>query len=149
MLQAVEPHIAKGVGVDFKAPELFTPKIHTQCLTLNDSLPFADGSFDLVTMLAVLEHLEQPKAILREIYRILDTGGELVLTVPSKLAKPVLEFLAFRVGVVSRTEIADHKAYYNRSSLVHILASTGFTVREHSYFQLGMNNFCVAGRASP
>jgi ubiquinone/menaquinone biosynthesis C-methylase UbiE len=143
-LRAVEPYIASGIGVDFKAPELDTGKLHTERLALDDRLPFADASFDLVTMLAVLEHLAQPEAILREIRRVLGPDGELVLTVPSKAAQPVLEFLSFRLGIVSRDEIADHKTYYDRASLTSLLVTTGFTVTEHRYFQLGMNNFCVA-----
>jgi len=143
-LLAVEPYIASGVGVDFKAPELNDGKLRAIRLTLEDRLPFADNSFDLVTMLAVLEHLAQPEAILREIHRVLAPGGELVLTVPSKVAKPVLEFLAFRLGIVSREEIADHKTYYDRESLVSLMKLTGFKVTKHRYFQLGMNNFCVA-----
>lgn len=145
-LRAVEPYIAAGVGVDFKAPEIAAGKIRTERMVLNDRLPFADSSFEVVTMLAVLEHLAQPVAILREIHRVLVPGGELVLTVPSKAAKPVLEFLAFRLGVVSRDEIADHKAYYDRTSLLELLDNVGFAVREHRYFQLRMSNFCVAAR---
>lgn len=146
-LKAVEPHISKGVGVDFKAPNISTQKIQTQSVTLEDSLPFADESFNVVSMLAVLEHLDQPEAILREIHRVLCVGGELVLTVPSNAAKPVLEFLAFRIGIVNPEEIADHKAYYNKDSLARILDLTGFTVIKHAYFQLGMNNFCVAKKS--
>jgi len=145
-LKAVEPYIGSGVGIDFKAPLIREGKIRTERLTLADRLPYAEASFDLVTMLAVLEHLEQPQNILREIYRVLAPGGQLVLTVPSKLARPVLEFLAFRLGVVSRIEIADHKLYYDRKSLSRLLEPVGFTLRRHRYFQLGMNNFCVAER---
>ena len=145
-LRAVEPYIAAGVGVDFKAPQLTAGKLRTERLTLTDRLPFADASFEVITMLAVLEHLAQPEDILRDIRRILVPGGELVLTAPSKAAQPVLEFLAFRLGVVSREEIADHKAYYDRASLGVLLAAAEFTFKEHRYFQFGMNNFCVAGR---
>jgi ubiquinone/menaquinone biosynthesis C-methylase UbiE len=143
-LRQVEPYIAVGVGLDFKAPEMVEGEIRTERLTLTDRLPYADASFDLVTMLAVLEHLDQPEAILREIHRVLVPGGQLVLTVPSKAARPVLEFLAFRLGVVSRAEIADHKAYYDHQTLLTLLAGSGFNIVIHRYFQVGMNNFCVA-----
>lgn len=145
-LKAVEPYIGSGIGVDFKAPDIAGGKIRTERLTLQNRLSYADASFDLVTMLAVLEHLEQPEAILREIHRVLRPGGQLVLTVPSKAARPVLEFLAFRLGVVSRAEIADHKVYYDRESLFLLLPLAGFRMTTHRYFQLGMNNFCVAAR---
>lgn len=145
-LRAVEPYITSGVGVDFKAPDIAEGKIRTERLTLVDRLPFAYASFELVTMLAVLEHLAEPEAILREIHRVLHPGGQLVLTVPSTAAKPVLEFLSFRLGVVNPEEIADHKTYYDRASLASLLEKAGFTMVEHRYFQLGMNNFCVAGR---
>ena len=46
-------------------------------------LPFDDESFEVVTMLAVLEHLHHPHAMLQEIARVLKPSGALVLTVPS------------------------------------------------------------------
>jgi len=147
LLRAVEPYVKRGTGIDFKAPRLATPKLTTIATTLTDKLPFPDAEFDVVTLLAVLEHLSRPDAMVREISRVLKPGGQVVLTVPSLAAKPVLEFLAYRVGIVSEAEIRDHKRYYNRQSLETLFAGSGLTVDRHRYFQLGMNNFLVATRA--
>jgi ubiquinone/menaquinone biosynthesis C-methylase UbiE len=143
-LKSVEPYIAAGTGIDFKAPLLTGGKIRTERRVLTDSLPYDDASFDVVTMLAVLEHLEKPEALLREIRRVLNPDGVLVLTVPSKAAKPVLEFLSFRLGLVNRDEILDHKAYHDRKSLETLFEASGLQMKKYRNFQLGMNNFCVA-----
>jgi 2-polyprenyl-3-methyl-5-hydroxy-6-metoxy-1,4-benzoquinol methylase len=146
-LRAVEPYVASGVGIDFKAPPLATAKLTTITATLSDRLPFADASFDVVTLLAVLEHLAEPRRMVEEIARVLRPGGQVVLTVPSHAAKPVLEFLAYRVHVVSEAEIRDHKRYYAAADLRTLLEGTGLAIERHRYFQLGMNNFLIATRA--
>jgi SAM-dependent methyltransferase len=46
------------------------------------ALPFADGSFDAVLLLDVLEHLPDPARALAEARRVLRPGGALVCTVP-------------------------------------------------------------------
>lgn len=45
-------------------------------------LPFEDGSFDAVICNQVLEHVFEPDAFVREIARVLRSGGRLLLTVP-------------------------------------------------------------------
>ena len=143
-LKSVEPYIARGEGLDFKAPTVHTEKLSTRRLTLVDQLPCGDNSFDVVTMLAVLEHLSHPAAIVREIHRVLRPQGRLVLTVPSNAAKPVLEFLAYRIGIVDEAEIRDHKQYYSKKSLHELFDRSGLDIESHRYFQLGMNNILVA-----
>ena len=80
---------------------------------MGKKLPFKDNIFDIVTMLAVLGHLEYPFFIIKEIGRILKPRGKLILTIPSKNAKPVLELLAFELKIIDKNEITDHKKYYN------------------------------------
>lgn len=145
-LREVEPHISKGVGIDFKAPEIKTGKIETYRAVLADRLPFPDHSFEVVTMLAVLEHLDNPVDVVKEALRVLVPGGIFAGTVPSKAAKPVLEFLSYRLGIVNPDEIRDHKCYYDRELLVATLAEAGFDDVHHRYFQFGMNNFFVASQ---
>lgn len=151
LLKSVEPYIDSGVGIDFKAPALDSVKLKTVSVTLDDRLPFDDDSFDMVTLMAVLEHLEKPLQILREIRRVLKKreatggrGGILVGTVPSKAAKPVLEFLSYRLKIVNEAEIRDHKRYFNRGDLTDIFTEAGFREVSHRYFQFGMNNFFAA-----
>ncbi|WP_225931180.1 class I SAM-dependent methyltransferase [Leptolyngbya sp. 7M] len=143
-LRTIAPRIDYGVGVDFKVKEMQLENIQTVQLKLAYELPFADAGFDVVTMLAVLEHIEHEKPILQEIYRVLKPDGKLVLTVPSVWSQPVLEFLSYRLKIVDEAEIRDHKRYYNRARLQQVLvAETGFRNFKHHYFQLGMNNFCT------
>lgn len=47
-----------------------------------ERLPFADASFDMVTMLDVLEHVADRQAIVDEIARVLRPGGTWVVSVP-------------------------------------------------------------------
>ena len=141
LLRSVEPYIASGIGVDFKAPAISTDKIKTLSLTLQDKLPFEDRSFDFITMLAVMEHLDNDEAILEECARLLKPGGGLLITVPSWYAKPVLEFLSYKLNLINPTEIRDHKRYYNKEDLVALVDKVpSLQIREHAYFQWKFNN---------
>ena len=143
LLTTLEPFITSGKGIDFKVPAIKKGKIETIQARLDEKLPFVDEAFDVVTMLAVLEHLSSPHAIIREIERILVPGGRLVVTVPGKRAKPVLEFLSYRLKIVNEAEIRDHKKYYDPEELLQLLLDTNLAIDKHAYFQFGMNNFCV------
>ena len=149
LLRAVEPHVACGVGIDRFAPAIAGETIFTVRGDLERRLPFASATFDVITMLAVLEHLVEPAATLAEIRRILKPNGTLTITVPSHAAKPVLEFLAFRVGIVSASEIADHKRYFNKRDLRDIAGRAGFGLVQHRYFELGFNNFALLRPSHP
>ena len=74
LLKELEPYIKQGIGIDFKAPSIKTVKIETISASFEKTLPFDDEKFDVVTMLAVLEHLSYPEIILQEVQRILKPG---------------------------------------------------------------------------
>jgi SAM-dependent methyltransferase len=113
---------------------------------LNEPLPVADSSFDAVLSLATLEHLDEPGLHLSEIHRTLKPDGILLLTTPSPRGKPMLEFLAYRLKIIDRREIEDHRQYFNSAGLETALQQAGFppaTIRART-FQAGMNNIVIA-----
>lgn len=143
LLKTLEPFIKSGTGIDYKVQESESGKIKTIQMLMVDKLPFAAESFDVITLLAVLEHLSEPLRLMKEIERVLKKNGRLVMTVPSKAARPVLEFLSYRLKIISADEIREHKKYYDRNELEKLFSQTALTVENHKYFQLGMNNFCI------
>ncbi|MBO0722353.1 MAG: methyltransferase domain-containing protein, partial [Blastocatellia bacterium] len=74
------------VGVD---PDLAALRDNRAChLRLKADtagLPFADGSFDIVTSNMVFEHVEDPGSILREIRRVLRRRGCFIVLTPNWL----------------------------------------------------------------
>lgn len=47
-----------------------------------ENIPVEDGSYDTVILCEVLEHLENPEQVLKEIFRILKNGGTLIMSTP-------------------------------------------------------------------
>lgn len=109
-------------------------------------LPFPADHFSVITMLAVLEHLDPAHAqdVLSECHRLLVADGVVILTCPAAWTAPLLRAMA-RMGLLSRCEIDDHKATYQRADLTRLLTRAGF--RESGircgWFELGANNWAT------
>jgi SAM-dependent methyltransferase len=87
-----------------------------------ESLPFEDASFDLVTGLDVVEHLDDDIAGLSEMRRVLCPEGRAVLFVPAFM---------FLWGV--QDDISNHRRRYTLPELKQKLTDAGLTVERASY----------------
>ncbi len=73
---------------------------------LSQPFAFPDASFDIVTCVEVLEHLQDPLYCLREMLRVLRPGGALVTSVPNS------SYLGFRVPSVFKLALPDSKSNF-------------------------------------
>jgi len=69
-----EHYSLRYVGVDYSSPK-------ADLLADAQSIPFADGTFDVVLSYAVLEHLYNPFVAIQEVARVLRPGGACVAVV--------------------------------------------------------------------
>ena len=72
------------------------------------TLPFAEGAFDAVVSMQVIEHIDDARAYLRELRRIVRPGGQIVLTTPNR---------ALRLFPLQRPWNPYHVREYSRRSL--------------------------------
>lgn len=142
--------VQHAIGVDTEFMPTLTSIPHLECIVadLNGPIAMPEASIDVALSLAVLEHLDRPDVFLQELYRIVKPGGVVLLTTPGPTAKPLLEFLAFKLGIIDRHEIADHKQYFSSAMLHDAFVAAGFrselvTPRR---FLFGMNNIVHAIR---
>lgn len=114
-----------------------------------EKLPFGDNFFDVVSMLAVFEHIEPRKLVKihKEIYRILKPGGIYIMTTPAIWTDGLLRFLA-RLGLISNVQIGEHKDSYNHSMISSILREALFQKNKlrFGYFELFMNIWVTAAK---
>lgn len=100
---------------------------------------FADGSFDVITMLDVIEHIPQYDKLLPEIRRILKPGGILYLRTPSEdalmryFAKALytLSFKKFELPLLWFYSF-EHVSSFNNRTLTLLIERYGFHA-VHSY----------------
>lgn len=115
----------------------------------NAKFPFKDNFFDVVTMLAVFEHIEPDKlvGILREIRRVLKPSGRFILTTPCPWTDRLLRFIA-KLRLVSSKEMEEHKGAYNQVSIASYLDKAGFEKKKVNlgYFEIFLNNWVYADK---
>ena len=97
------------VGVDFALPmlkrgrERAELKGYSAFLSLVQGnlkrLPFLSQRFSLIHLYGVMEHLESPEEVLRELARVLKPEGHLVLSIPRKWSLAHLTYIAFSPSV--------------------------------------------------
>ncbi len=103
--------------------------------------PFDDESFDVVVMLATLEHIRDKETLSEECFRLLTPGGRIVITVPSPWVDPIVHMLC-RVGLADGMSLDEHHGFDPRTT-PDIFAKSGFVLMRHRRFQLGLNHLYV------
>jgi SAM-dependent methyltransferase len=143
LLKYFAPRIKQGVGID---PLLNTPSkfdnIELVPGWFPDDLPGNFGSFDTITALAVVEHIpvdKLSKQFIPACLKLLNPGGQIILTVPSNWVDPILDVLKF-LKFVDGMEIEQHYGF--EPKLVPVLFAEMRLVK-HSRFEFGLNNLFV------
>lgn len=99
--------------------------------------------FDVVTMLAVLEHIPpaEQEAMARAVAARLRPGGLLVITVPSKLVDPIVDAMV-RLKLMRAVGIEQHWGF-DPSETPNVFAPAGLEQVRKRRFQFGLNNLYV------
>ena len=84
---------------------------------------FNSDSFDVVTLMDVIEHLPDPCALVDEIYRVLRPGGALFLTTPNFGSLFVTFYGANAYGIGPE----EHVSYFQPETISRLLRQSGFT----------------------
>jgi SAM-dependent methyltransferase len=91
-------------------------------LGAGEKLPYDDATFDLVTALDVVEHMDDDLAGLREMRRVLRPGGRVLLFVPTFM---------FLWGV--QDDVSNHRRRYRLPELRRVLEQAGFEIERTTY----------------
>jgi len=124
MLQEMD-HLGHTEGVDIADEALaFCRQRGLENIRKADvlQLPFAADSFDIVTGLDIVEHLDDDTGALREWSRVLKPGGRVFLFVP---AHDWLWSL--------QDDVSHHRRRYTSKTLRQTVRSAGLTVERQSY----------------
>jgi SAM-dependent methyltransferase len=127
LVQQLQPY-GKVYGMDFSPRAVaYSRQRQLSCTLVGtaDSVCFTPDTFDIVTMVEVLEHIEDDMQALHDIRKLMRPGGVLVLTVPA------FSFLWSR-----RDVHLHHKRRYTKKELNEKLTETGFRPLYISYIDL-------------
>lgn len=101
--------------------------------------------FDVVLMLAILEHLPSPARALSRVAGLLAPGGRVLATTPHPLGRHLLEAGA-RVGLLSRHADEEHEELLDRAALERAARTAGLELTAYSRFLAGLNQLAVLTR---
>ena len=120
-------------NLEYLTADLYSPIVDVKADICD--LPFEENSFDVIFCNHVLEHIEDDKKAMSELYRVLKSGGMGIFQIPQDLTK---ENTYEDFSITTPEERAKHfgqydhvrvygKDYFNR------LRGVGFTVNEVNY----------------
>jgi SAM-dependent methyltransferase len=101
------------------------------------AMPFADDTFDALTALDVLEHLEPEEEALQELVRVVRPGGRLFFAVP-----------AYLWAWTDFDRDIGHCRRYTKKRLLRVLRAQGLEVQRISYLFAGTFPIFAAERIS-
>lgn len=106
---------------------------------LNDRVSATDASFDAIVATEVIEHLENPRAVFRELGRLLRPGGWLLVTTPNQESLRSLAALVVRGHFVAFLDgsYPAHITALLRTDFARLCAEAGFAAPEFSYTNSG------------
>jgi len=129
LLEAIKNPTVKKTGIDIdpeciEISKQFLPEADLRVADACD-LPFPDNTFDRQTATCILEHVDNPPAMIREMYRVCKEGGTAMISTPN-IGRPLRLMLAAQKK--RKIDYPGHKSGWDYHLLTHILESNGWVV---------------------
>ena len=131
-------HVGEPVGLDLESRALSYCRQRGRRLLVQSSaenLPFLSESYEIVTALDLLEHLDDDVAGAREVWRVLRPGGRFLLFVP-----------AYHWLWGPQDDISHHRRRYSAPQLRSIIRRAGFRIERLTHANLFLLPLILAGR---
>ena len=141
LFRAIGPALRSGLGLDGDLlGELEGPSYRLVPGFFPDDLPPGAGPFDVVTMLAVFEHIppDAQEKLVGAIRDVLRPGGLVVITVPSPAVDHILDVM-MKARILDGMETEQHYGFVP-ADLPPLFEAQGFEKTVDRRFQLGLNN---------
>lgn len=123
---AVFSEYGKSFGIDMASSAIKFCRsrgLNNLIISKVESLAYLSESFDIITALDVLEHIDDDVTAMKELYRVCKTGGTLLVTVP-----------AYGFLWSEHDEALHHRRRYAAYELRNKLTLAGFDVERCTYF---------------
>lgn len=93
------------------------------------------GSFDVITLIDVLEHIPSPKELIARCLTLLKAGGVIYIKLPNSKPQIMKERLKKMLGfdIAGLDDDFEHINHFSHKSLAQLLDSAGFRVLEKGY----------------
>jgi hypothetical protein len=133
--------------IRYRSVDLFMDNVDDKA-DITDMHIYSDESFDIILCSHVLEHVENDRKAMAELYRILKPSGFAIVMVPINLSlrenfeNPEYKTEAERWKYFGQN---DHVRIYSKSGFVNRLTQTGFNVSQLGIDYFGEEVFNISG----
>jgi len=134
----------KYLGIDIDNESVSKAKVRFPSHKFLNALPENNEKFDTISLLAVIEHVSDPVALLNKLTTYLSANehAKLVITTPH----PSLEWIhtiGASLGLFSKHANEEHESLLDRNQLVLVGKKAGLKLEIYKRFLLGANQLAI------
>lgn len=142
LYRVLQGRFRKYTGCDLVRYEGFptAPDADFRQADLNDSIPLGDRSADLVISAETIEHLENPRAFVRELVRVAGPGARVIVTTPNQLS------ILSKLALVVKNRFAEFQETHYPAHIVALLESDLYHIATECVLQDIQIHYSHSGR---
>jgi len=103
-------------------------------------------SFDVILLIAVIEHIYNQKHLMKQLVALLKPAGRIIITTPTPFGNDIVHRWGAGLGLFSKEAADDHVVIYNRRRLEKLARDFGLRLHTYRRFQWGCNQLAVLER---
>ncbi len=113
------------------------------CRDLDIDLIAIDEKFDVILMVAVIEHIWNQRFLMEQLINMLKLSGRIVITSPSPFGNDIVHSFGSMIGLFARTAVVDHVVIYNKRRFLNLAEHFELKLIKYKRFQFFCNQLVV------